>query len=221
MRKYVVNRPDPEAMGRILEQAGPEGVVLRLAWQAGLTREEISALTWNQVSFLDNRLELPDRMVPLEPDLRAELWRLYEAQGDLSPRVVLSSRGKTPLAPESISRLARPSSSFTFLSCFSCSFFNSFIARSPAGAAAHPSPSTLAIIFTAIFFAAAPSLSSPGNINVKKGPSPRVSWSTSPARPPISRMPVHRAITPSMVTHSDTASPAAASAPWVTSAICP
>ena len=38
MRKYVVNRPDPEAMGRILEQAGPEGVVLRLAWQAGLTR---------------------------------------------------------------------------------------------------------------------------------------------------------------------------------------
>ena len=107
MRKYVVNRPDPEAMGRILEQAGPEGVVLRLAWQAGLTREEISALTWNQVSFLDNRLELPDRMVPLEPDLRAELWRLYEAQGDLSPRVVLSSRGKTPLAPESISRLAR------------------------------------------------------------------------------------------------------------------
>ena len=107
MRKYVVNRPDPAAMGRILEQAGPEGVVLRLAWQAGLTREEISALTWNQVSFLDNRLELPDRMVPLEPDLRAELWRLYEAQGDLSPRVVLSSRGKTPLAPESISRLAR------------------------------------------------------------------------------------------------------------------
>ena len=76
MRKYVVNRPDPEAMGRILEQAGPEGVVLRLAWQAGLTREEISALTWNQVSFLDNRLELPDRMVPLEPDLRAELWRV-------------------------------------------------------------------------------------------------------------------------------------------------
>ena len=107
MRKYVVNRPDPAAMGRILEQAGPEGVVLRLAWQAGLTREEISALTWNQVSFLDNRLELPDRMVPLEPDLRAELWRLYEAQGDLSPRVVLSSRGRTPLAPESISRLAR------------------------------------------------------------------------------------------------------------------
>lgn len=58
MRTYVVNRPDPEAMSRVLEQAGPEGIVLRLAWQAGLSREEISALTWDQVSFLDNRLEL-------------------------------------------------------------------------------------------------------------------------------------------------------------------
>jgi len=107
MREYVVNRPDPAAMGRILAQAGPEGIVLRLAWQAGLSRDEISALTWDQVSFLDSRLELPDRMVPLEADLRAALWRLYELNHQLSPRVVLSSRGKTPLAPESISRLAR------------------------------------------------------------------------------------------------------------------
>ena len=44
MRTYLLNRPDPEAMRRILEQAGPEGIVLRLAWQAGLTREEIAAL---------------------------------------------------------------------------------------------------------------------------------------------------------------------------------
>ena len=107
MRTYVVNRPDLEAMRRILEQTGPEGIVLRLAWQAGLTREEISALTWEQVSFLDNRLELPDRMIPLEADLRAALWRLYENHHALSPRVALSSRGKRPLAPESISRLAR------------------------------------------------------------------------------------------------------------------
>ena len=107
MRTYVVNRPDLEAMRRILEQTGPEGIVLRLAWQAGLTREEISALTWEQVSFLDNRLELPDRMIPLEADLRAALWRLYENHHALSPRVALSSRGKRLLAPESISRLAR------------------------------------------------------------------------------------------------------------------
>ena len=107
MRTYVVNRPDPEAMSRVLEQAGPEGIVLRLAWQAGLSREEISALTWDQVSFLDNRLELPDRMIPLERDLRTALWRLWEQNQERSPRVVLSTRGRTPLAPESISRLAR------------------------------------------------------------------------------------------------------------------
>ena len=107
MREYVVNRPDEAAMDRILAQAGPEGVVLRLAWQAGLSRDEISALVWDQVSFLDDRLELPDRHIPLHPELRAVLWKLYESNHDASPRVVLSSRGKTPLAPESISRLAR------------------------------------------------------------------------------------------------------------------
>lgn len=107
MREYVVNRPEEDAMRRALTHIGPEVIVLRLAWQAGLSRDEISALIWEQVSFLDNRLELPDRMVPLDPDLRTALWRLYESNHELSPRVVLSSRGKSPLAPESISRLAR------------------------------------------------------------------------------------------------------------------
>lgn len=35
MREYVINRPAPDAMGRILDQAGPEGIVLRLAWAGG------------------------------------------------------------------------------------------------------------------------------------------------------------------------------------------
>lgn len=96
-------------MRRLLEreQAGPEAVVLRLAWLEGLTREEIANLTWSQVSFLDERIELPDRMVPLDPELRSILWRLQEAHGETSPYVVLSSRSRTPLRPESISRLAR------------------------------------------------------------------------------------------------------------------
>lgn len=107
MREYVVNRPDEAAMHRILAQAGPEGVLLRLAWQAGLSREEISALTWAQVSFSDDRLELPDRQVPLVPALREALWPLWEARREPTGRVVLSTRSGTPLAPESISRLAR------------------------------------------------------------------------------------------------------------------
>ncbi len=109
MREYVVNRPEEAAMRRLLEreQTGPEGVVLRLAWLEGLSRDEIAGLTWEQVSFLDDRLELPDRMVPLVPEMRRCLWRLHEAYGERSPYVVLSSRSRRPMQPESISRLAR------------------------------------------------------------------------------------------------------------------
>ena len=28
MREYVINRPAPDAMGRILDQAGPEGICI-------------------------------------------------------------------------------------------------------------------------------------------------------------------------------------------------
>ena len=109
MREYVVNRPNEAAMRRALEAepVSPEGVVLRLAWQQGLSRDEIAGLTWEQVSFLDERLELPDRMVPLNAEVRSCLWRLFQDNREVSPYVVLSSRGKTPLRPESISRLAR------------------------------------------------------------------------------------------------------------------
>lgn len=106
-------RLDEAALRRLLEreQTGPEALVLRLAWLEGLTREEISALTWDQVSFLDDRLELPDRMVPLEPEVRSLLWKLHEARevreepGD--PHVLLSARERRPMRLESISRLAR------------------------------------------------------------------------------------------------------------------
>lgn len=106
-------RLDEAALRRLLEreQTGPEALVLRLAWLEGLTREEIAALTWEQVSFLDDRLELPDRMVPLEREVRSFLWKLREAReareepGD--PHVLLSARERKPMRLESISRIAR------------------------------------------------------------------------------------------------------------------
>lgn len=106
-------RLDEAALRRLLEreQTGPEALVLRLAWLEGLTREEIAALTWDQVSFLDGRLELPDRMIPLDGEVRALLWKLHEAKeareepGD--PHVLLSARERKPMRLESISRLAR------------------------------------------------------------------------------------------------------------------
>lgn len=106
-------RLDEAALRRLLEreQTGPEALVLRLAWLEGLTREEIADLTWDQVSFLDDRLELPDRMVPLERETRSFLWKLREAReareepGD--PHVLLSARERKPMRLESISRIAR------------------------------------------------------------------------------------------------------------------
>ena len=103
-------RLEEAALRRLLEreQTGPEALVLRLAWLEGLTREEIAALTWDQVSFLDERLELPDRMVPLDPEARSFLWRLREARGEEGdPHVLLSARERRPVRLESISRLAR------------------------------------------------------------------------------------------------------------------
>ncbi len=106
-------RLDEASLRRLLdrERTGPEALVLRLAWLEGLTREEIAALTWGQVSFLDDRLELPDRMVPLDREVRSLLWKLREAReareepGD--PHVLLSARERKPMRLESISRIAR------------------------------------------------------------------------------------------------------------------
>ena len=109
MGKYHGNRPDGAALRLLLEreQMRPEGAIVRLAWQAGLTRDEIAALRWEQVSFQDERLELPDRTVPLPAELRTWLWRLWEARDGGSGCVVASGRSGGGMQPESISRLAR------------------------------------------------------------------------------------------------------------------
>ena len=109
MRETCGKRPDGAALRLLLEreQLCCGGAVLRLAWQAGLTRDEIAALRWEQVSFQDERLELPDRTVPLPTEFRTWLWRFYEARGSRSSYVVASERSGGGMQPESISRLAR------------------------------------------------------------------------------------------------------------------
>lgn len=109
MQEYVVNRPDEEAMNRILAQ-NPDnaaGVILRLAWQAGLLRDEIQHLTWAQIDFMDRRILLTDRVVPISQELCTWLEALREARNRRSEVVVLSDRDQKPLTPQSISRLAR------------------------------------------------------------------------------------------------------------------
>lgn len=109
MQEYVVNRPEEGAMNRILAQ-NPDnatGAILRLAWQAGLMREEIQHLTWAQIDFLDRKIVLADRAVPIPDSLCLWLEALRERRNRRSEAVVLSDRDQRPLTPQSISRLAR------------------------------------------------------------------------------------------------------------------
>jgi integrase len=109
MGRYIVNRIDETAMKSILDRCGHSaaGVVLRLAWQAGLTRDEISGLSWSRVDFLNRRLELEDRTVPLTEELAEWLRQLQDLRGLQWERVLLSDRDHKPPALPSISRLAR------------------------------------------------------------------------------------------------------------------
>ena len=109
MQEYVVNRPDEGAMERILQKNidNAAGVILRLAWQAGLLRDEIEHLTWAQIDFLDSCIVLPDRSVPISEELADYLLVLRDGRNRRSEVVVLSDRDQKPLKPQSISRLAR------------------------------------------------------------------------------------------------------------------
>ena len=74
-----LKKPDEAAMFRILARHpySPEGVILRLAWQEGLSRKELNELTWEQVDLDGGSLLLPDRTVPLEPSVADCLRERY------------------------------------------------------------------------------------------------------------------------------------------------
>ena len=87
---YEFKRPDATAMERVLARhpADPEGAVLRLAWQAGLSREEIAGLTWPQVDLTDSVLYLSARKaiaarLGLPPAQTAALLHRMAAEGRL------------------------------------------------------------------------------------------------------------------------------------------
>jgi len=109
MQEYVVNRPDEGAMEQALREnfSSAAGAVLRLAWQAGLLRDEIQHLTWEQVDLLDGAIVLPDRRVPISGELADWLRTLRDGRDWSQEAVVLSDRDHKPLTPQSISRLAR------------------------------------------------------------------------------------------------------------------
>ena len=106
---YTFRRPDSAAMERVLARfpTSPEGAILRLAWLEGLSRDEMAALTWDQVRFEDHALALRDRTVPLAPSAEACLRERHRLYAQRDPHVIISDRYKKPMPPESVSRLAR------------------------------------------------------------------------------------------------------------------
>ena len=101
-------RPDPDAPQRCIRREADTaaGLILALAWLAGLTRAEIQLLEWPQADLTAGELVLPNRRVPLCP----QLWQLLSdrARRDRrSPQVVSADRTGKPLHPVYLSRLAR------------------------------------------------------------------------------------------------------------------
>lgn len=109
MPQKVFRQPDTEAMQRLLARHlnDTTGIVLRLAWRAGLTRDEIGSLTWDRLDLSGGELRLSDRAVPLDESTLACLREWQERYGSVSPYVVISEKLLDRLAPQSISRLAR------------------------------------------------------------------------------------------------------------------
>ena len=65
-------RPNEEAMLRLFAKYvnRVEEVILRLAWQAGLTRQEILDLKWEEIDWEKNMIRLPRRSIPMVDALR-------------------------------------------------------------------------------------------------------------------------------------------------------
>ena len=103
------HRPDAAAVEAALSghDCRPAGMVLLLAWRAGLTRDEIHALAWDSVDLAAGLLRLPDREIPLEGRAAEALERWKSRSGDISAYVAVSPKYRTHLAPSSVSALAR------------------------------------------------------------------------------------------------------------------
>ena len=109
MGKTTIKRPDETARVRLLaaERRTAVGIILRLAWRQGLTREEMQRLTWADIAPDEGEIHLPDRTVPLEDETASCLLDWYAHLGGATLYVVVSDRRRQQMPPESISRLAR------------------------------------------------------------------------------------------------------------------
>lgn len=86
------------------------GVILRLAWRAGLKRDEIHNLLWTQIDFDGALITLPGRSIPMDENTSAALKRWHElicVKVDPLEYVVTSPRTKERLSLNMISITAQ------------------------------------------------------------------------------------------------------------------
>ena len=103
------HQPNEEALKTCLRGQidDANGVAVRLAWLAGLTRGEIHALTWAQVDYDARLLRLPDRDVPLCEDLAQSLRAWGSLAVTALPYVMVSRRRKKHIMLQALTRLVK------------------------------------------------------------------------------------------------------------------
>lgn len=109
MKENKIGQAERTALTQILKESRYDtgGIIVCLAWKQGMTRNEIRKLTWNDISFQDGQMILPDRTIPLDSEAVELLRSRYDFRGRGAPFVVPSDRLHKQMQPESISRLAR------------------------------------------------------------------------------------------------------------------
>ena len=100
------NRPDESTMYRVLEQIKGE-LIIRPAWELGLTREEIRQLKWSEVSFSEHQVVLSDRSIPMNTETAECLELRAHSRGHVSEYVINGERNCLQLQAPSISRIVR------------------------------------------------------------------------------------------------------------------
>lgn len=106
-RKKQLQTVDEAALRRVLAENGfsAAGVILFLAWGAGLSAADMTTLRWEDISFDSAVLYPTGRRVPLDDDTYLYLMRLYERRR--SEFVVVSDARGVPMHRVNISAAAR------------------------------------------------------------------------------------------------------------------
>ena len=111
MGKESFRRPDEQAMNHVLTKNHKSivEIILRLAWNMGLSAKEICGLKWSDVSLADRQIHLPGRSLPIADEMLPGLELHYRRAVVYKSEYVLPV--KTSLRPDSY-RIIRSSDFF-------------------------------------------------------------------------------------------------------------